>query len=164
MSLFRLLAIGVTIVWLTFFVRALFAQKVEATVLYRQNSDTSYRAMIPKPDGSRPEGVIDCAAEVANAVCENPVPDTTTGQPSLNVTGTTVSLLLPDGRVAIVNCLNKYSFKGNYVNRRSCAMPMVSRVQADLDGKNAKLRWSPVADNPKAETETYHIVALLNQP
>jgi hypothetical protein len=138
------------------------AQKVEATVLYRQNSDNSYSAVIPRADGSKVEGTVDCAADVANEACSNPSQGVVPGQPYFNVTGTTVSLLLPDGRVALINCLNKYSFKGNYINRRSCAMPMVPQVQADLDGKNAKLKWSAGPENAKIESETYRIVALLD--
>jgi hypothetical protein len=139
------------------------AQKLDATVLYRQNSDDSYAAVIPRPDGSTPEGTIDCAADTTNEACVRPLQSATPGQPVFNVTGTTVSLLLPDGKVAVVNCLNKYSFKGNYVNRRSCAMPLVAHVEADLNGQRARLRWPVGPDGRKTETETYKIVALLDQ-
>jgi len=163
MRLFRWLAIGLTIVWLVFCVRALFAQKVDATVLYRQDSDTSYTAVIPLADGSTPEGTVDCAADAANDVCANPSQTGVPGRPFLSVTGTTLSLLLPDGRIAVVNCLNRYSFKGNALNRRSCAMPLVAHVEADLNGSNAKLRWTFSPDDRKAESETYRIVALLDK-
>jgi len=137
------------------------AQKLEATVLYRQNSDNIYVAVIPLPDGSTPKGTIDCAADIANDACSNP--SLTGVGPFLNVTGTTVSLLLPDGRVAVVNCLNRYSFKGNALNRRGCAMPLVEHVEADFNGRNAKLTWMFSADDKKTESETYRIVALLDK-
>ena len=54
--------------------------------------------------------------------------------------GTTLSLLLPDGKVALVNCVNRYSAKGNYLNRRSCGMPMVEQVEAEFIGKSARLK------------------------
>lgn len=162
MSLFRWLAIGLTIVWLACCVRSLFAQKLEATVLYRQNSDNSYAAVIPRPDGSTPEGTIDCAADIANEACAQTLA-AAPGQPSLSVTGTTLSLLLPDGRIAVVNCLNKYSYKGTALNRRSCAMPLVEHVEANFDGPHARLKWLAGVDHPKTETETYKVVALLDK-
>jgi hypothetical protein len=149
---------------LTFCMRTAPAQKVEATVLYRQNSDTSYSAVIPRPDGSKPEGTVDCAADNTNEACSDPSRGVAPGQPSLSVTGTTVSLLLPDGRVAVVNCLNKYSYKGTAINRRSCGMPMVQQVEADLNGNSARLKWSEGPDSIKSESEKYRIVALLARP
>ena len=159
----RWLAIGLTIVWLTFCIRSLFAQKLEATVLYRQNSDNNYAAVIPRPDGSKPDGLVDCAADVANEVCSKQSQPAASGQPSMSVTGTTLSLLLPDGRIAVVNCLNKYSFKGTAINRRNCAMPLVEHVEADFDGQHAKLKWFAGIDNRVAESETYKVVALLDK-
>jgi hypothetical protein len=146
-----------------FCVRPASAQKLEATVLYRQNSDNSYAAVVPRADGSTPEGTVDCAADLANEACANASQPAAPGQPSLSVTGTTLSLLLPDGRVAVVNCLNKYSTKGTAINRRSCAMPLVERVEADLDGQRAKLKWFAGTDPRIPESETYKIVALLDR-
>ena len=58
--------------------------------------------------------------------------------------GTTLSLRLPDGRVALVNCVNRYSAKGNYVNRHGCGMPMVEHVETEFIGQSAKLTWQVV--------------------
>src|SRR6266568_3433439 len=86
------------------------AQKLEATVLYRQNSDLNYSAVVPGYSKSTPDGYVDCAADTTNAECLGP--DRTNrvspspGEVSYRVVGTTVSLLLPDGRVAVVNCVN----------------------------------------------------------
>ncbi len=76
--------------------------------------------------------------------------------------GTTLSLLLPDGRVALVNCVNKYSSKGNYISRRICQMPLVPQVEVELNGKTAKLKW-PVGEDGKITAETYRIVAILDK-
>jgi hypothetical protein len=83
------------------------------------------------------------------------------GEHSIDVTGTTLSLLLPDGRVAVVNCLNKYSYKRTGLDSRSCAMPLVEHVEADFSGSSAKLKWPVSTDGKKSEFETYKIVALL---
>jgi hypothetical protein len=153
-----------TIVWLAFCVRSLFAQKLEATILYRQDSDSIYTAVIPLPDGSTPAGIVDCAADATDDACLNPSQTGVPGRPFLRVTGTTLSLLLPDGRVAVLNCLNKFSSKGTALNRRGCAMPLVKHVEADFSGRNAKLRWIFSTDHSKTESETYRIVALLDKP
>src|SRR6202012_1370653 len=87
---------------------------------------------------------------------------TSQGQVAYNLVGTTLSLLLPDGRVALVNCVNKYSLKGNYISRRICEMPLVEHVEAELNGKNAKLKW-PVGADGKPAAETYRIVAILDK-
>jgi len=160
MTVTRWLAIGLIMVWLVFCVRSLFAQKLEATVLYRQDSDIGYTALVP---GYTPTGAVDCAADITNEVCAHVSQIAASGQPALSVTGTTLSLLLPDGRVAVVNCLNKYSSKGNSLNRRSCGMPLVERVQADFNGRSAKLRWNFGPDSKRTESETYRIVALLDK-
>ena len=135
------------------------AQKIDATVLYRQNSDTGYTALVP---GFTPAGSVDCAADVFNSVCRHPA-QPASGEPSLDVVGTTLSLLLPDGRVAVVNCLDKYSYKGTAINRRGCAMPLVEHVEADFDGHSAKLRWIFSPDSKKTESETYRVIALLDK-
>jgi hypothetical protein len=137
------------------------AQKLEATVLYRQNSDADYSAVVPGYSKSTPDGYVDCAGDTANAACAasaqlNP------GEVAYRVVGTTVSLLLPDGRVAVVNCVNRYSSYGNYMNRRNCGMPLVQHVQAEFKGNTAKLKW-PVGTEAKFESETYKVVALLDK-
>ncbi|HUB29419.1 MAG TPA: hypothetical protein VL967_06970 [Terracidiphilus sp.] len=155
-------ATGLVVLSLALGAPMLSAQKIEATVLYRQNSDDNYAALIPNEAGVLPDGVVDCAAEIASEACSG-AQSSLPGQPALNVTGTTLSLLLPDGKVAVVNCLNKYSSRGTFIVRRSCAMPMVQHVEADFDGQRAKLKWPVGPDGRKTESETYKIVALLNK-
>jgi hypothetical protein len=82
---------------------------------------------------------------------------------SYSVTGATLSLLLPDGRVAVVNCISKYRPRGDYINRRSCRMPMVDTFEVEFKGKDAKLRWPVSLDGKKFESETYRIVAVLDK-
>lgn len=138
------------------------AQKLEATVLYRQNSDSDYNALIP---GYSNPASPDCAADLANAECYNPTAATgnSPGAVSYNVVGTTLSLLLPDGRVAVVNCINKYSSRGTYILRRNCGMPLVERVEAEFKGRNATILWPIGPDRKKTESEKYRIVAVLDR-
>jgi hypothetical protein len=138
------------------------AQKLDATVLYRQNSDTDYSAVVPGYSATT-----DCAADITNPDCAAPAHapglNPAMGELAINVVGTTLSLLLPDGRVAVVNCVNKYSSRGTYINRRSCGMPLVEHVQAEIKGSSAKLEWPIGTDGRKTESETYRIVALLEK-
>ena len=134
------------------------AQKLEATVLYRQNSDSDYRALIP---GYSNPASPDCAADMANADCYRHTADS--GPFSYDVVGTTLSLLLPDQKIAVINCVNKYSPKGTYIMRHSCGMPLVEHVQAEFKGNIAKLEWPVGPDNKKTESEKYRVVAVLDK-
>jgi hypothetical protein len=141
------------------------AQKLEATVLNRQNSDVNYFAVIPGYTSPVAENSPTCALDPDPAECSPTGHNqllSEQGEVTYNVVGTTLSLLLPDGRIALLNCVNKYSARGNYVNRRSCGMPMSEHVQAEINGKTAKLKWT-VGTEGKNESETYKVVALLDK-
>ena len=77
--------------------------------------------------------------------------------------GATYSLLLPDGRVVVVNCASKFAERmaGREGNHRSCRMPLVDDIQADFKGDKAKLSWVVSLDGKKRESETYKILAVL---
>lgn len=78
-----------------------------------------------------------------------------------NVTGATFTLLLPDGRHAVVNCDSKYAPRGDYINRRSCRMPPQDDITVEFKGENAKLIWPVGIDGRKTKSETYKIIAIL---
>ncbi|MGA2730577.1 MAG: hypothetical protein ABSE96_22415 [Terracidiphilus sp.] len=164
MSKLKGLCIAIAVCCSASCVRSASAQKLDATVLYRQNSDSDYSALIP--GYSNPDSP-DCAADLANAACYNPTQATATGSTpnsiSYYVTGTTLSLLLPDGKIAVVNCINKYSSKGTYILRRNCGMPLVEHVQAEFKGNVAKLEWPVGPDARKVESEKYKILAVLDK-
>lgn len=155
--------IAIAICCLACCVGSVSAQKLDATVLYRQNSDSGYSALIP--GYSNPTSP-DCAADVGNPACYNATQVTEGGSAptpvSYNVIGTTLSLLLPDGRVAVLNCINKYSSRGNYISR-GCGMPLVEHVQAEFKGKSARLEWPVGSEGRKTESEKYTIVAVLDK-
>ena len=85
---------------------------------------------------------------------------------SFKVHGATFTLQLPDGRLAIVNCESKFAehFAGRAGNRRSCRIPLVDRIQGDLNGDNAKLIWPVSLDGKKMQSETYKILGILDKP
>jgi hypothetical protein len=85
---------------------------------------------------------------------------------SFKVQGATLTLQLPDGRLAVVNCDSKFAehFAGPAGNRRSCHVPLVDVIQADFHGDNAKLTWSVSIDGKKMQSETYKILGVFDKP
>ena len=85
---------------------------------------------------------------------------------SYQVTGATFSLQLPDGRIAVVNCMSKFAehFAGPAGNHRSCRMPIIDDIQVEFKGSGAKLIWPVSLDGKKFESETYKILAVLPKP
>jgi hypothetical protein len=73
-------------------------------------------------------------------------------------------LLLADGKVVIVNCESKYKMRGDYINRRSCRMPVVEEIEVEFSKDSAKLFWPVSLDGKKLESETYKIIGILNKP
>lgn len=156
-------------------------QKVNVRIVQRQNNETGYSGYIPGHIESTSDtnlsgdtatnGNIDLSSGDYHSTSDTAVRGTTTThgtitaprEVSYSVTGATFSLLLPDGRIAVVNCVSKYSPKGDHVNRRSCRMPLVNDIQAEFKGKNAKLFWPVSIDGRKFESETYKILGVLDK-
>ena len=80
------------------------------------------------------------------------------------VTGATLTLQLPDGRVAVVTCTDKpASLKqslNNEIARRGCRVPLVDEIEAEFKGGDMKLTWSVSLDNKKHQSETYTVVSV----
>jgi hypothetical protein len=84
---------------------------------------------------------------------------------SYDVTGATLTLQLPDGRLAVVNCVGKVNLtEWSMASRRSCRVPLVDHIQAEFDGANAKLIWPVSIDGKKMQSETYKILAVIEKP
>jgi hypothetical protein len=85
---------------------------------------------------------------------------------SFTVHGATLTLELPDGRLAVVNCESKFAerFAGQVGNRRSCRMPIVEKVEEEFHGDNARLIWPVSLDGKKMQSETYKILGVLDKP
>lgn len=159
------MALGLVALSLAFSVRSAFAQKLDVSVLYRQDSDSRYVAVIPGYTGPESDITGACMLDPDPANCPKIDATASNDKPSYLLIGTTLSLQLPDGRVALVNCQNqnRYSSKGIPNNRHTCGMPMVQHVQAEFAGQNAKLEWPIGADGRKTETEMYKVVAMLEK-
>jgi hypothetical protein len=82
------------------------------------------------------------------------------------VSGAALTLQLPDGRIAVVNCTSKFAehFAGPIGNRRSCHVPLVDDIRAEFHGDAAKLIWVVSLDSKKTQSETYKILAVIDSP
>jgi len=80
---------------------------------------------------------------------------------NLNLHGATLTLKLPNGDMAVVNCSAKFQerFAGPG-NVRSCRVPLVDEFEADFNGDKAKLIWPTSLDGKKSASETYKIIAV----
>ncbi|HSY92393.1 MAG TPA: hypothetical protein VK812_13535 [Candidatus Binatus sp.] len=80
---------------------------------------------------------------------------------NLNLRGATLTLVLPNGDKAVVNCTSKFQERmAGPGNVRSCRVPLVDEFEATFDGDKAKLFWPTSLDGKKIESETYKIVAV----
>jgi hypothetical protein len=147
-------------------------QKLEVKVIDRQDSRTGYSYVVPGQTTSSSNTNVNCfdtsLGNMTNVNCGGTTTGTATHIPprqiAYEVTGSTLSLELPDGRIAVVNCVSKYSPKGDYINQRSCRVPLVNKIEVEFNGKNAKLRWPVSIDGKKFDSETYRILSVIDRP
>ena len=158
-----LLMLGFAVLSLVISAVSAAAQKVPVNVLYRQDSDVFYHAVIPGYSGPNADVTGACTLDPDPANCPDSRQDVSNA-PIYTLVGTTLSLGLPDGRIALVNCVSRHSANGNYINRHSCGVPLGERAEADFAGQSAKLSWTVGPDGRKTEAETYRVVALLARP
>lgn len=146
------------------------AQRLDVTIIDRQDSETEYTYIVPGHFSSQSNSSANCNGSDSFVNCNGST--TTNGyatpahQVSYHVRGATFSLQLQDGRVAIVNCESKFAehFAGPAGNHRSCRKPLVDNIQVDFNGDKAKLMWVVSLDGKKTQSETYKILAILDKP
>ena len=147
------------------------AQTLDVKIIQRQTSETGYTYQVAGHASSTSNGTANCSGtsygHSTDVNCSGSgSTETSVTAPmvySYSVTGATFSLLLPDGRIAVVNCTSKFAerFRGAEGNHRSCRMPIVDDVTVEFKGKDAKIFWPVSLDGKKLESETYTILAVL---
>jgi hypothetical protein len=144
------------------------AETLAVRIIDRQDSASDYTYVVPSTSNSTSNTNVNCSGNENNVNCSGTTLTTGTTAPprriSYQVHGATLSLQLPDGRVTVVNCESKYKLRGDYINRRSCRMPLVENIQAEFDHDKAKLIWPVSIDGKKFESETYKILAIIDKP
>ena len=144
-------------------------QILDVKIINRQSSETDYTYVVPGYFTANSNTNLNCFGNVNNISCNGSATTTGLARPAqqvpFHVRGATFALQLPDGRVAVVNCESKFAerFAGARGNHRSCRVPLVDDIQAELDGDKAKLKWSVSIDGKKTESETYKILGILDK-
>ena len=112
------------------------AQKFNVTIIDRHEDETDYTYVAPGHPNSDAKTNLNCNPAANNAICNGSIeaPGTITPEHkvSYHVRGTTLSLKLPDGRVAVVNCEGKFKERlgGPAGNQRNCRVPLVDNIAA----------------------------------
>lgn len=152
---------------------ALAGEEIDVIVIDRQESVGTYTYSVPGRTTSTYTGTsranVNCVASSFDANCTGSSRTTgrTTGSStpgyvgSYDVRGATLSLQLPDGRIAVVNCDSKTAWKQGPGVRRDCRVPLVANITAEFRRDNAKLKWPVSIDGRKKQDETYTIIAVL---
>jgi hypothetical protein len=144
-----------------------FAQKLDVKIVNRQEHNSTYTYVVAGYSTSRTAEGVNCNGTTTDLNCNGTSTTNTVSMPaqagSFSVRGATFSLLLPDGRTAVVNCDIKFAehFAGAAGNHRNCRQPLNDNVQAEFKGSNAKLEWVVSIDGKKKESETYELLGVL---
>jgi hypothetical protein len=149
---------------------SMIAQRLEVKIVDRQDNQTDYSYVVPSQFDAQSRSNADCHVSSNNVNCSEST--TTSGystpahQVSFKVRGATFTLLLPDGRAAVVNCESKFAERmaGPAGNHRSCRMPLVDDIRVDFHGDKAKLEWVVSLDGKKIQSETYKVLAIIDKP
>jgi len=146
------------------------AQKLNVRIVDRQDHDTDYSYVVPAHLYANSNAHVNCRGDGNNVNCNGSSNTYATGTPAegvpFHVRGATLSLLLPDGRIAVVNCDSKFAehFAGPRGNHRSCREPIVDNIQVDFHGDKARLIWVVSLDGKKTDSETYKVLGILDKP
>lgn len=149
---------------------ALAGQKFAVKIVDRENSQTVYSYVVPGRSSTVSNTDATCNGGNTTVSCSGSTTASGLNTPSMrvayDVTGATLSLQLPDGRLAVVNCQSKINltdFSRMNQSRRSCRVPLVNDIEAEFDGNSAKLKWAVSIDGKKVDSETYKILAVLDK-
>lgn len=145
------------------------AKKLTVRVIDKVDNETSYRYVVPGSTSTTTNAKANCFDGTATVSCTGSSTSTTSTAPATvggyDVRGATLSLQLPDGRVAVVNCDSKANWTGVSTPRRGCRIPALnSTIEAEFNGDKVKLRWRIGIDGEKGLEETYKLIALLEKP
>jgi hypothetical protein len=145
------------------------AEKLAVTIIDRHDSESSYSYVVPGRSITNTQANADCSKVASNVNCSGGATSTTASTPAIAgtyaVSGSTMTLQLPDGRLVIVNCNNKPNHtEWTHSPVRSCRTPTIEKIEAEFDGGKAKLIWPAGIDGKKMQSETYKIITIIGAP
>ena len=141
-------------------------QKFNVAIIDRKSDNGFYTYVVPGHSTLSSNTNVNCVVNPTNVNCIGAANATGWSTPALQgsyqVEGATLSLQLPDGRVAVVNCKSKVNWTEWNMNMyRSCRVPPYDNIQAEFDGDKAKLKWPVSIDGQKLQSETYTVLAVF---
>lgn len=143
------------------------AQRLRLKIIDRQDNQTDCTFVVPGHWYSNSYTSVNCSGGDVSVNCGGSTSASGTVTPahevSFTVYGATLALLLPDGRVAVVNCKSKFKerFAGPAGNHRSCRVPLNDDIDAEFKGDKARLIWVVSLDGKKKASETYNILGVF---
>lgn len=143
------------------------AQRLRVKIINHRDNQTDYSFIVPGHWYSNAYTNVNCNGGDESVNCGGETSASGTVTPaheiSFTVYGATLALLLPDGRVAVVNCKSKFRerFAGPAGNHRSCRVPINDNIEARFKGDKAKLIWPVSLDGKKKASETYKILGIF---
>jgi hypothetical protein len=146
------------------------AQKLSVKIIDHQDNETNYSYVVPGYSSSQSNTSVNCSSAGDSVNCGGSTTSNGYSTPpkevSLHVRGATLSLLLPDGRIAVVNCESKFAehMAGPQGNHRSCRVPIMENIEADFRGGKARLEWPVSLDGKKIDSETYKVLGIFDKP
>jgi hypothetical protein len=146
------------------------SQTLQVKIADRKDFDSDYSYVVPGHFSSTSNASANCSATEYSASCSGNGSTAGTSTSSymipFHVRGATLTLALPDGRTAVVNCESKFAERmaGPRGNHRSCRVPLVNDIEANFHGDKAKLEWVVSLDGKKKQSETYKVIAILDKP
>ena len=148
------------------FVGTAAAQKFNVTIIGHQDSESDYSYVVSSHFSSQSNTQVNCYSSTCSGSTSTNGYATPAHEVPFHVRGATLTLQLPDGRLAVVNCESKFAerFAGPQGNRRSCRVPLVEEVEAEFHGDKAKVDWVVSLDGKKRLSETYKVLAVLPSP
>jgi hypothetical protein len=155
------------------------ADKFDAKVIDRQFHNRQYTYSVPGHSSST--ATAECTPIGDNVSCTGTSQGTyyPPEQGQFSVTGATISLLLPDGKIAVLNCdtgIDKKTLwlgaiaaglsQGKAMPRpgqalRDCHTPVTDDVTVEFKKNEADVTWTVFGK--KKETEAYRLLRLFNK-
>lgn len=143
-----------------------YAQKLDVTIIDRQDHSETYTYVVPGYSNSNSYGTVNCFGAGNTTSCSGSSSRTGLNTPgyggSYEVRGATLSLRLPDGRIVVVNCDSKINWKNPRL-RRDCRVPLGNEIHAIFRGDHVKLEWPVSLNGRKMRHETYTILVVLDK-
>ena len=142
------------------------AQKFDVKIVDHRDSESDYSYVVSSHFSSESNTQVNCYSSSCNGSTSTSGYVTPAHEVPFHVRGATLTLQLPDGRLAVVNCESKFAerFAGPQGNHRSCRVPLVEEVEVDFHADKAKLEWVVSLDGKKRQSETYKVLAVLPTP